>query len=129
MKHSALATIALATFLGACSGIKTTHDFGIFRLHAHAVALAPGLLGETAGNAQRRILAGVAEDIKIHFRHRFQGPRVVCRAGGQRGLRGRGTPVARSMRYCTSSGTGLPVAPFFLPLRQAVPAISRCAQQ
>ncbi len=33
----------------------------------------------------------------------------------------------RSSRKWVSSGTGLPVAPFSLPERQAVPAISRCA--
>src|SRR5574344_998857 len=32
-------------------------------------------------------------------------------------------------RYCTSSPTGLPVAPLALPSFQAVPAMSRCAQR
>src|SRR3989344_4080018 len=31
------------------------------------------------------------------------------------------------MRYCVSSGTGRPVAPFSLPVFHAVPAMSRCA--
>jgi hypothetical protein len=69
---------------------------------AHAVVQS--LVTQLASGAQLVLRAGV----KIDLGHDF---------------------CARLIRYCVSSGTGRPVAPFSLPDFHAVPAISRWAQR
>src|SRR3989338_9903985 len=71
-----------------------------------------------------------------HYTYTVLQGSVAQLAGGAQFVGGTGIKIdfrhfnaARLMRYCVSSGTGRPVAPFSLPDFHAVPAISRCAQR
>ena len=60
---------------------------------------------------------------------RRRGRTVAAHRGFQGNCRGGFQAPARFSRNSVSSGTGRPVAPLFLPVYQATPAMSRCAHR
>src|SRR5207237_264681 len=84
--------------------VEAGSQLSIRRVDQHALAVSYCFGGEPAGDLET--VRGV--EIEIYLRH----------------LR----PAWRSAKR-TSNGTGRPVEPFSRPERQAVPAMSRCAQR
>src|SRR5210317_1675053 len=84
--------------------------FGLIRragINEYAATLTVSLFGDTRRYRKARMFPLLVTDIEIYACHQYYLP-------------------ARPRRYCTSMGTGRPVAPFGALLK-AVPATSRCA--